>query len=81
MHFYGCTSFWKRGANVCANNLVARMERRRGYAFEGVIALARLVAGVVDLATVMASPRPFDTLRRPLFRGVLDFSGGVKLAA
>ena len=31
-------------------------ERRRGYAFEGVIALDRLVAGVVDLPTVMASP-------------------------
>lgn len=24
--FYGCTSFWKRGAKVCANNLVARMD-------------------------------------------------------
>ena len=26
VHFYGCTSFWKRGANVCTNNLVARIE-------------------------------------------------------
>ena len=24
--FYGCTSFWKRGAKVCTNNLVARMD-------------------------------------------------------
>jgi hypothetical protein len=24
--FYGCTAFWKRGATVCANNLVARMD-------------------------------------------------------
>jgi hypothetical protein len=24
--FYGCTSFWKRGVSVCANNLVARMD-------------------------------------------------------
>lgn len=24
--FYGCTSFWKRGSTVCANNLVARMD-------------------------------------------------------
>ncbi len=24
--FYGCTSFWKRGAKVCSNNLVARMD-------------------------------------------------------
>jgi site-specific DNA recombinase len=24
--FYGCTSFWKRGAKVCANSLVARMD-------------------------------------------------------
>jgi Recombinase zinc beta ribbon domain len=30
--------------------------RRRGYAFEGAIALDRLLAGVVDLPTVMASP-------------------------
>ena len=26
VRFYGCTSFWKRGAKVCANNLVARMD-------------------------------------------------------
>jgi len=24
--FYGCTSFWKRGASVCSNNMVARMD-------------------------------------------------------
>jgi hypothetical protein len=26
VQFYGCTSFWKRGATVCGNNLVGRME-------------------------------------------------------
>jgi hypothetical protein len=26
VYFYGCTSFWKRGSKVCANNLVARMD-------------------------------------------------------
>jgi hypothetical protein len=26
VHFYSCTSFWKRGAKVCSNNLVARMD-------------------------------------------------------
>jgi hypothetical protein len=26
VHFYGCTSFWKRGVSVCSNNLVARIE-------------------------------------------------------
>jgi hypothetical protein len=31
-------------------------ERRRGYAFEGAIALDRLVAGIVDLPPVVASP-------------------------
>ena len=31
-------------------------ERRRGYAFRGTIALDRLLAGVVDLPTVVASP-------------------------
>ena len=25
VYFYGCSSFWKRGAAVCSNNLVARM--------------------------------------------------------
>jgi DNA invertase Pin-like site-specific DNA recombinase len=31
--FYGCTSHWKRGAKVCANSLVARMDvLRRGSA-------------------------------------------------
>jgi hypothetical protein len=32
-------------------------ERRRGYAFEGTIALDRLLSGVVELPTKMASPR------------------------
>jgi site-specific DNA recombinase len=32
-----------------------REERRRGYAFEGMLALDRLLAGVVDLPTVVAS--------------------------
>ena len=26
VQFYGCTSFWKRGATVCTNNMVARMD-------------------------------------------------------
>ncbi len=26
VRFYSCTSFWKRGATVCSNNLVARMD-------------------------------------------------------
>jgi hypothetical protein len=35
-------------------------ERRRGYAFEGVIALDRLVSGVVELPTRLASPAGFE---------------------
>ena len=35
-------------------------ERRRGYAFEGALALDRLLAGVVDLPTVVASPGGFE---------------------
>ena len=31
-------------------------ERRRGYTFEGAIALDRLVSGIVDLPTFVASP-------------------------
>ncbi len=34
-------------------------DRRRGYAFRGTIALDRLLAGVVDLPTVVASPTGF----------------------
>jgi len=37
-------------------------ERRRGYAFRGAIALDRLIAGVVDLPTKVASPTGFETL-------------------
>jgi hypothetical protein len=33
----------------------------RGYAFEGSIALDRLVSGVVDLPPLMASPAGFAT--------------------
>jgi hypothetical protein len=40
--------------------------RRRGYAFEGKIALDRLLAGVLELPTKVASPAGIDTcgLRR-----------------
>jgi hypothetical protein len=31
-------------------------DRKRGYAFEGTIALDRLIAGIIDLPTKMASP-------------------------
>jgi hypothetical protein len=37
-------------------------ERRRGYAFEGMIALDRLLAGVLELPTKVASPEGLDTL-------------------
>jgi hypothetical protein len=39
--------------------------RRRGYAFEGVIALDRLLAGVVELPTKMASPTGFEPVFWP----------------
>ena len=35
-------------------------ERRRGYAFEGLIALDRLLAGVVELPPKLASPAGFE---------------------
>ncbi|MDP2320626.1 MAG: hypothetical protein Q8O42_14960 [Acidobacteriota bacterium] len=34
--------------------------RRRGYAFSGAISLDRLLAGVVELPTMVASPRGFE---------------------
>lgn len=37
-----------------------REERRRGYRFELTIALDRLLAGVIELPTKMASPRGID---------------------
>ena len=39
--------------------------RRRGYAFEGAIALARLLTGVIELPTVMASPTGFEPVFWP----------------
>ena len=35
-------------------------ERRRGYAFEGAIALDRFLSGVVELPPVVASPAGFE---------------------
>ncbi len=35
-----------------------REARRRGYAFEATIAPDRLLSGVIDLPTKMASPMP-----------------------
>lgn len=34
--------------------------RRRGYTFEGTIALDRVVAGVLELPPLVASPAGFD---------------------
>ena len=39
--------------------------RRVGYAFEGALALDRMLAGVVDLPTVMASPTGFEPVFWP----------------
>ncbi len=36
-------------------------ERRRGYVFEGLIALDRLIAGVLELPTKVASPAGMET--------------------
>ena len=47
-------------------------ERRRGYRFEGAIALDRLVSGIVDLPTGVASPTGFDTLWTTERRRVID---------
>ena len=43
--------------------------RRRGYAFEGAIRLDRLLAGVVDLPTKLASPRGHSILWQPPLAG------------
>ena len=40
-------------------------ERRRGYAFRGTIALDRLLTGVVDLPTLVASPTGFEPVFWP----------------
>lgn len=42
------------------------IEQRRGYKFEGAIALDRLLVGVVDLPTKVASPRRNSELYRRL---------------
>jgi DNA invertase Pin-like site-specific DNA recombinase len=40
-------------------------ERRRGYAFSGAVALDRLLSGVVELPTKMASPTGFEPVFWP----------------
>jgi hypothetical protein len=40
-------------------------ERRSGYVFEGVIALDRLLAGVLELPTKVASPTGFEPVFQP----------------
>jgi hypothetical protein len=40
-------------------------ERRRGYRFEGAVALDRLVSGVVALPTGLASPTGFEPVFQP----------------
>ena len=40
-------------------------ERRRGYVFEGLIALDRLIAGVLELPTKVASPEGFEPSFQP----------------
>jgi hypothetical protein len=44
--------------------------RRRGYAFEGAIALDRLLTGVVELPTVVASPTGTDR-QGPSLEGII----------
>jgi hypothetical protein len=45
-------------------------ERRRGYAFEGMIALDRLLAGVLELSNQSGVPRGIDTCRRRTTRTI-----------
>ena len=47
-------------------------ERRRGYRFEGAIALDRLGSGIVDLPPGVASPTGFDTLWTLEKRRIVD---------
>jgi len=61
--------------NVCSGREVLRLvldgpikftpvveERRRGYAFEGRLALDRMLAGLVPLPLLVASPAGIETL-------------------
>ncbi|WP_110172329.1 zinc ribbon domain-containing protein [Luteitalea pratensis] len=45
-------------------------ERRRGYRFEGAIALDRLVSGIVDLPTGVASPTGTDCMQLSVDRWI-----------
>ena len=47
-------------------------ERRRGYAFRGAVALDRLIAGVVDLPTKVASPTGTVASQRLAMAGFYD---------
>jgi len=47
-------------------------DRRRGYAFNGAIALDRLIARVVDLPTKMVSPTGIAASPRLSMAGLYD---------
>ena len=59
-------------------------ERRRGYAFRGAVALDRLIAGMVDLPTQMASPSGSDTQGNPvppdIPRGLIARQSAVRMS-
>jgi site-specific DNA recombinase len=67
--FYGCTSFWKRGAKVCPNNMVARMDALDAEVLATLqddVFRPSVVEEAIRLALAELAPARQDSNRRQL---------------
>jgi site-specific DNA recombinase len=74
VHFYGCTSFWKRGAKVCGNNMVGRMailDAEVLATLQDDILRPSVVEQAIVLALEELSPRRQDEAHEALERELL----------
>jgi hypothetical protein len=75
VHFYACTTHWKRGPEACGNGLVARMEAIDGEVLATVqedILRPSVIEHAVALALEELSPRRQDVAHAKLERELLD---------
>jgi hypothetical protein len=68
-YFYGCTFFWKRGAKVCPNNLVAQLDVLDNEVLATLkddVFRASVIEEAIRLALAELAPARRDTQRRDL---------------
>ena len=75
VHFYACTTHWKRGPEACGNGLVARMEAIDGEVLATLqedILRPSIIEHAVALALEELSPRRQEATHEKLQRELLD---------